>query len=386
MTQEMVRCPKCLHEQSNQVECEACGLLFRKFEQARERTKQVQAPPIELAVSEPERSSGPMLKLVGLVLILVAATAAATYWFTTGSGQSGPPLTAQQSAPASQPPDAQTRTAPPPRPQASQTNREATGTYAIEHAKMGTVAIETPWGTLGSGFFLTDNLVVTNKHVVEQNTAHLSEPRHQIETLRKLVKLEQEKIDQYRKRIKSVPDGPGRRQMIIVLQERERELAKLIPQLEEAEKRLQMMLEPQHPMDIKIFCANGNMYNPQSIQLSPNRDLAILTVYGGTQKPLKAAGNMSLREGDKVYTIGNPKGLRHTVTAGIFSGYRTLTETKELFLQTDAAINPGNSGGPLIDESGRVHGVNTMIYRDSQGLGFAIPIQAVFDEFSITRP
>jgi Trypsin-like serine proteases, typically periplasmic, contain C-terminal PDZ domain len=386
MTQETVRCPKCLHEQTNQVECEACGLLFRKFEQMRERTKQVQAPPVELAVSAPERSSGPMLKLIGSALILVAATAAATYWFTTGSDQSGPPLTAQQSAPAPQPTEVQPRTAPPPGPQVGQANTKTAGTYAIGYAKMGTVAIETPWGTAGSGFFLTDNLVVTNKHVVEQNNSNLNKLRHKVETNRKILNLERERIDQLRKWIKKAPDGPDRRQAIIVVQERERAWAERISQQKKEENRLQNREEPQNPLDIKIFCANGSMYNPQSIQVSPNRDLAILTVYGGTQRPLKAAGNMSLREGDKVYTIGNPKSLRHTVTAGIFSGYRTLKETKELFLQTDAAINPGNSGGPLIDESGRVHGVNTMGYRDSQGLGFAIPIQAVFDEFSITPP
>jgi S1-C subfamily serine protease len=73
------------------------------------------------------------------------------------------------------------------------------------------------------------------------------------------------------------------------------------------------------------------------------------------------------------------------VTAGIFSGYRQREDTKEIFLQTDAPTNPGNSGGPLIDERGFVHGVNTMIIKDTQGIGFAIPIQAVFEEFSISQ-
>jgi S1-C subfamily serine protease len=55
-----------------------------------------------------------------------------------------------------------------------------------------------------------------------------------------------------------------------------------------------------------------------------------------------------------------------------------------MYLQTDAAINPGNSGGPLIDENGYARGVNTMILRDTQGIGFAIPIEQVFEEFSST--
>ena len=58
----------------------------------------------------------------------------------------------------------------------------------------------------------------------------------------------------------------------------------------------------------------------------------------------------------------------------------------EIMLQTDAPINPGNSGGPLLDEKGRVHGVNTLILRNTQSIGFAIPIKAVFDDFNLTMP
>jgi S1-C subfamily serine protease len=76
--------------------------------------------------------------------------------------------------------------------------------------------------------------------------------------------------------------------------------------------------------------------------------------------------------------------LRFTVTAGIFSGYRQQESDGQIYLQTDAAINPGNSGGPLIDEHGYARGVNTMILRDTQGIGFAIPIEKVFEEFSST--
>ncbi len=82
-----------------------------------------------------------------------------------------------------------------------------------------------------------------------------------------------------------------------------------------------------------------------------------------------------------MYTIGSPVGLRQTVTAGIFSGYRKREDNDQVYLQTDAAINPGNSGGPLIDEFGFVYGVNTMILRNTEGIGFAIPIETVFEEF-----
>ena len=78
-----------------------------------------------------------------------------------------------------------------------------------------------------------------------------------------------------------------------------------------------------------------------------------------------------------MYAIGNPAKLRNTVTSGIFSGFAGS------FIQTNAQINPGNSGGPLIDPAGRVLGVNTKKKVGSaiEGLGFAIPIDTVLQEF-----
>ena len=72
------------------------------------------------------------------------------------------------------------------------------------------------------------------------------------------------------------------------------------------------------------------------------------------------------------------------MTGGIFSSYRKQESDGTILLQIDAPINPGNSGGPLIDEKGYVHGVNTMILRNTQGIGFAIPIETVYEEFQST--
>ncbi len=95
----------------------------------------------------------------------------------------------------------------------------------------------------------------------------------------------------------------------------------------------------------------------------------------------KAVNNNSLHEGDKVYAVGNPHGLRNTVTSGVFSSYRKDLQTNKVYLQTDAPINPGNSGGPLLDENGYVWGVNTSTFIGADGLGFAIPITVVYEEF-----
>ncbi len=117
--------------------------------------------------------------------------------------------------------------------------------------------------------------------------------------------------------------------------------------------------------------------------MSDNYDLALMSLFAGEWTPIqRPRSGRKMHQGDKVYAIGSPVGLRHTVTSGIFSGYRKHTGDGQMYLQTDAAINPGNSGGPLIDENGCVRGVNRMIIRDTEGIGFAIPIEIVFEEFS----
>ena len=72
--------------------------------------------------------------------------------------------------------------------------------------------------------------------------------------------------------------------------------------------------------------------------------------------------------GEEVISVGYPKGLGFSITRGIISGLRSDNK----IVQTDAAINQGNSGGPLIDSSGCVVGVNTFIFKDAEGLNFAI--------------
>ena len=375
----MIRCPKCGHEQEQQLECKACGLLFQKYTQSRERRHQETAGEVDPAA--PRRSGS--LPLLLAAVLLVAVTAGTTWWLTSGrpTGQTG-------SAPvpvADQGGERPTLPAPEPlAPVHSPAARPATvAASPIEQAKSGTVAIETPWGK-GSGFFLTDTTVVTNKHVIEPDRAQLAELRRKVTTGRQLIDLERRKLDEARGQLRRLPDSPSRRQLVIVLQERERELAGVLPAQAEAEARLARMEQAATNADIRVFLADGSEFTAQSIQTSPSRDLALVTVYSAGATPLRPAPQQAgPQQGDRVYTIGNPVGLRNTVTAGIFSGYRRHEESGEIYLQTDAAINPGNSGGPLIDERGRVLGINTMIVHNTEGIGFAIPVTTVFEEFSL---
>jgi serine protease Do len=80
--------------------------------------------------------------------------------------------------------------------------------------------------------------------------------------------------------------------------------------------------------------------------------------------------------GDTVFAIGSPLGLERTVTEGILST-KTREFEGELYLQTTAQINPGNSGGPLFNLRGEVIGVTNMKITFGEGLGFAIPVEAV---------
>ena len=84
----------------------------------------------------------------------------------------------------------------------------------------------------------------------------------------------------------------------------------------------------------------------------------------------------SLGVGGRVFAIGSPLGLERTVTEGIVST-KTRPLQGELYMQTTAQINPGNSGGPLFNLRGEVVGVTNMKITFGEGLGFAIPVEAV---------
>ena len=79
-----------------------------------------------------------------------------------------------------------------------------------------------------------------------------------------------------------------------------------------------------------------------------------------------------LKEGDLIIAVGHPFGLKYTATQGIVSN--TMHMQNDIsYIQHDAALNPGNSGGPLINESGRIVGVNTFIIQNGNSIGFSLP-------------
>jgi serine protease Do len=137
------------------------------------------------------------------------------------------------------------------------------------------------------------------------------------------------------------------------------------------------------------FDDSGRKYEAEVVGRDPQTDLAVLKIDGADGDfPAVTLGDSSqLMPGDTVLAIGNPFGLSKTVTHGIVSaiGRSNLNITGggyENFIQTDASINPGNSGGALIDNRGRVIGINTAIFSRSGGnvgIGFAIPVNLAVD-------
>ncbi len=130
--------------------------------------------------------------------------------------------------------------------------------------------------------------------------------------------------------------------------------------------------------DPQVLLPDGNQLTARVIAREAELDLALLAVDSGPLTPARAAIPGSLKIGMLVFAIGHPWGQRGYVTAGILSSYgelQTRNGRNLPVLRTDAALAPGNSGGPLVDASGAVLGINTMIVGGDQGV--AIPIEMI---------
>jgi putative serine protease PepD len=134
-----------------------------------------------------------------------------------------------------------------------------------------------------------------------------------------------------------------------------------------------------------VTLMGGNQHPATLVGTDRTHDLAVLRLVGARPAPATFADSGNLQVGDVVLAIGNPLGLRSSVTQGIVSSLGRAVEegdgvTLAPVIQTSAAINPGNSGGALVDLSGRVIGIPTLAATDPEfgnaqapGIGFAIP-------------
>lgn len=368
-----MECPKCHHVQENVVECESCGIIFAKYH---EYLKRVEEQKYEVV----EKKSGSSNLLVGIVVLVVAVI---IYFLIPDSDDSkdddGAISEVSQYQAVAKAPSTKVKKS-----NAKSISNKLLKDFPprnnIERADLATVFITTAWGS-GSGFFINDKCqIITNKHVVEYDKAKLGDAEELAEKLKLVIEEDNETLTvMYSNIYRAKSDAQKDR-----LQEQYNFYEKKVEEKQSTYDELMSQINnvggSSSILDTEVTLKNGQVYNVVSFNLSRDSDLAVLDINGVDCPYLDTNTEENLALGVKVFTIGNPSGLQHTVTSGIVSGYRE-SENKH-FIQTDAPINPGNSGGPLVDTDGKVIGINTMILSEAEGIGFAIPVNVVFEEFA----
>lgn len=138
--------------------------------------------------------------------------------------------------------------------------------------------------------------------------------------------------------------------------------------------------------EITVTLYDQRKFKATKVGTDPSTDLALLKIEAEDLPTLEYGNSDDIKVGEWVLAVGNPFNLTSTVTAGIISAKgRNINILEggtaiESFLQTDAAVNPGNSGGALVDENGKLVGINTAIasYTGSfSGYSFAVPTSIV---------
>ena len=131
---------------------------------------------------------------------------------------------------------------------------------------------------------------------------------------------------------------------------------------------------------LTVELKDGRRFEGSVYGIDTLTDLAIVKIEADELMAATIGTSAELEVGQLAIAIGSPLGTySNTVTSGIVSATgRSVTvengDQLNNLIQTDAAINPGNSGGPLLDAAGDVIGINTAVATDSNGIGFAIPI------------
>jgi len=150
---------------------------------------------------------------------------------------------------------------------------------------------------------------------------------------------------------------------------------------------------PKGVSKITVVFANGDHVPGHVYSSNPAVDLALVKVdgYAKLPPPVEFGDSSRLNAGQWAIAVGEPFELKQSVSVGVVSGFNRDEPIEDesgnarLFrgmLQTSAPINPGNSGGPLVDDQGRLIGVNQSTANPqagAQGIGFAIPSNLVRD-------
>jgi S1-C subfamily serine protease len=124
----------------------------------------------------------------------------------------------------------------------------------------------------------------------------------------------------------------------------------------------------------RVIVARENVsYGATLEHPDPERDLCMLKVRNFTAPPVTIGNVDDLKVGARVYAIGSPRGLEQTISDGLLSGVRRSSSGDFAALQITVPISPGSSGGGLFDAYGRLVGITTFGFKESQNLNFALP-------------
>lgn len=130
-----------------------------------------------------------------------------------------------------------------------------------------------------------------------------------------------------------------------------------------------------------VQLSDGRQLPAEILARDPEIDLALLKVDASDLEAARPALSTPVRTGELVFAIGHPWGQRNFVTAGVVSAQgelETRSGRRVAFLRTDARLAPGNSGGPLVNASGEIVGINTLIFGGDQGLAIQVQVAGQF--------
>ncbi len=369
-----MQCPKCGHIQTGKVECNACGIIFEKFDRIQARRPQALQTKKLSQVPDPYSRKKIGLKVIFLIGIGLAVLCIPAYYFFIAAEESSVDV------------DAGTRQ---PLPEKADQNGSMSGIALqlaienparnpIEEARNATVSIESGIG-IGSGFFIDrDCHILSNRHIIELSEKEVKRLLRKKEGLKIRIQYMKKEIEKKARYFRDM----GRRIDEDNIPESLKTSIRDLEQDQARYDRIVRQLEGNDPLyrEITVSLVDGSTHGAEVLAMSENYDLVLLRVRSTECPCLKVGPERQPQIGQKVFAIGNSSGLTRTVTSGILSSYPKAGENK--VIQTDTPINPGNSGGPLIDAKGFVLGISTWDLRYTEGIGFAIPIERAFEEFS----
>lgn len=373
-------CPKCGHHQEDAVKCESCGVYFAKI-------RSLTDPLSGARRNDPHNQTEQSGFGVRALVITALVTAGFVVQFMRGH-PSKPSTTRAQPSTGIAATNPKSPSAPIDVIPGAERTPAGTGTArnSIEAARGATVLIKTGWG-LGSGFIVDESChVITNRHVVEIDGSRVAnEFVENPDTRARLVSARQQlqaSIYGAQRVRESLALQRGTNLEQIQLDKKILEMQQMLLDLRQADvsQAISDKVKDSARAGFSAMLSDGTTFEALHAQYANHLDLALFSLPLNHCTPIAFGHSTKLGFGERLYTIGNPSGLTFTVTSGVYSGERGTG--RDRLLQTDAPTNPGNSGGPLITETGQVVGVNTMVLRGTQGIGFAIPIEAVYEEFS----